>query len=50
MGGYGTREDDRICEWQQQGQLLNRVPGRFALTEFATRDFQHWVADQLVES
>ena len=42
-----TREDNRICEWQQQGQLLNRIPGRYALTEFATRDFQQWVADQL---
>ena len=42
-----TREDNRICEWQQQGQLFNRAPGRFALTEFATRDFQQWVADQL---
>ena len=42
-----TREDNAICEKQQQGQIFDRPAGRFAPAEFAVHAFSNWLIDQL---
>lgn len=43
-----TAEDNAICEAQQQGQVFQRKPGRYAPSEFAVRAFSNWVLDQVL--
>lgn len=43
-----TAEDNAICEQQQLGQQFERVPGRFAPSEFAVHAFSNWVIDQMI--
>jgi len=43
-----TAEDNAICEAQQQGQAIEREPGRFAPDEFAVHAFDNWVLDRVL--
>jgi len=44
-----TREDNSICESQQQGQIFDRPAGRFTAAEFAVHEMSNWVLDQLLD-
>ena len=44
-----TAEDNAICEAQQQGQRLERPPGRFAASEFAVHALANWLLDQVLD-
>lgn len=44
-----TREDNSICEFQQQGQKFDRPAGRFSAAEFAVHEMSNWILDQLLD-
>jgi phenylpropionate dioxygenase-like ring-hydroxylating dioxygenase large terminal subunit len=45
-----TAEDNAICEAQQQGQAVDRQPGRYAPDEFAVHAFDNWVLDRVLDA